>query len=169
MWKYKMINIRNADERDLQAITDIYNDAVLNTLAIWNEKTVDINNRRDWLKTREEMGYPVLVAVDNNKVCGYASHGPFRPFEGYRFSAEISIYIEKSERGKGIGKKLLGALINHAESNNIHVLIAGIESGNKASIALHKAFGFTTTGHMPEVGIKKGQWLDLVMMQRILR
>lgn len=164
-----MINIRNADERDLQAITDIYNDAVLNTLAIWNEKTVDINNRRDWLKTREEMGYPVLVAVDNNKVYGYASYGPFRPFEGYRFSAEISIYIEKSERGKGIGRKLLGALINHAVSNNIHVLIAGIESGNKASIALHKAFGFTTTGHMPEVGTKKGQWLDLVMMQRILR
>lgn len=163
-----MITIRTAEERDLAAITDIYNDAVENTLAIWNDKTVDIANRREWLKTRNQSGYPVLVADNNGKTVGYASYGPFRPFEGYKFSAEISIYIDKRERGKGIGKKLLGALISHAENNHIHVLIAGIEAGNKASIAIHKAFGFTTTGHMPEVGIKKGQWLNLLLMQRIL-
>ena len=109
-----------------------------------------------------------MVAEDDGKTVGYASYGPFRPFEGYRYSAELSIYIEKTERGKGIGKKLLGALITHAEKNHIHVLIAGIEAGNKASIAIHKAFGFTITGHMPEVGTKAGQWLNLVMMQRIL-
>lgn len=163
-----MITIRPAEERDLAAITDIYNDAVENTLAIWNDNTVDIANRREWLKTRNQSGYPVFVAVDNGKTVGYASYGPFRPFEGYRFSAEISIYVNKNERGKGIGKKLLAALIEHAQNNHIHVLIAGIEAGNKASIAIHKAFGFTTTGHMPEVGIKKGQWLNLLLMQRIL-
>ena len=163
-----MITIRPAEEHDLEAITDIYNDAVKNTLAIWNEKTVDLDNRREWLKTRNAAGYPVFVAEDNGKTVGYASYGPFRPFEGYRYSAEISIYIEKTERGKGIGKKLLGALITHAEQNHIHVLVAGIEAGNKASIAIHKAFGFTITGHMPEVGRKAGQWLNLVLMQRIL-
>lgn len=161
-----MIVIRNAEERDLSTITEIYNDAVKNTLAIWNEKTVSVDNRREWVQSRTTAGFPVLVAEDNGKTCGYASYGPFRPFEGYRFSAEISIYVEKREQGKGIGKKLLDCLINHAQTNNIHVLIAGIESNNKASITLHKAFGFTTTGYMPEVGIKNGQWLDLVIMQR---
>ena len=76
-----MITIRPAEERDLKAITDIYNDAVENTLAIWNEKTVDIDNRREWLKTRNAAGYPVFVAVDDGKTIGYASYGPFRPFE----------------------------------------------------------------------------------------
>lgn len=160
------MNIRQAHEQDLAAITDIYNDAVENTLAIWNEKLVDIANRRDWLNTRLAAGFPVFVADEDGKTLGYASYGPFRPFEGFRFSAELSIYVDKNARGKGLGKKLLKALIEHAKNNNIHVLIAGIEAGNAASIALHENFGFVETGRMPQVGFKHGQWLDLVMMQK---
>lgn len=160
------MNIRQAHEQDLAAITDIYNDAVENTLAIWNEKLVDIANRRDWHNTRLAAGFPVIVADEDGKTLGYASYGPFRPFEGFRFSAELSIYVDKNARGKGLGKKLLEALIEHAKKKNIHVLIAGIEAGNAASIALHENFGFVETGRMPQVGFKHGQWLDLVMMQK---
>lgn len=163
-----MTIIRNAEERDLDSIKDIYNDAVENTLAIWNEQTVDRENRKQWWETRLSAGFPVLVAEENGNTAGYASYGAFRPFEGYRFSAELSIYVDKMIRGKGIGKMLLAALIAHAKGNHIHMLIAGIEAGNKTSIALHEAFGFEKTGYMPEVGFKNGQWLDLVMMQKKL-
>jgi len=161
-----MVNIRDANQNDVEAITRIYNDAVENTLAIWNDQCVSVENRLQWLETRQKSGFPVLV-VDDGAVAGYASYGPFRPFDGYRFSAELSIYIDKKARGQGYGKKLLGALIEHASETDIHVLIAGIEATNTISIALHKAFGFEQTGYLPQVGFKKGQWLDLVFLQKI--
>ena len=168
MTQQATIHIRNAKEQDLHNILEIYNDAVLNTLAIWNEQIVDIENRREWLLARQKSGYPVLIADENGQTLGYASYGPFRPFEGDRFSAEISIYVHKNARAKGLGKQLLKQLIEHATHNNIHILIAAIEAGNHASIKLHQNFGFIETARMPEIGFKYGQWLDLVMLQRQL-
>ena len=81
--------IRDAVPADLPAIRDIYNDAVLNTLAIWNEQTVDLPNREQWFKARQQQGYPVLVIVDDANVpLGYASFGDWRPFEGFRHTVE---------------------------------------------------------------------------------
>lgn len=160
-----MATIRDANQNDVKAITRIYNDAVENTLAIWNDQLVSIENRSQWLETRQQSGFPVLV-VEDVAVAGFASYGPFRPFEGYRFSAELSIYIDKTARGRGYGKKLLGALVEHASRTDIHVLIAGIEAANAISISLHKALGFEQTGYLPQVGFKKGQWLDLVFFQK---
>ncbi|WP_280641516.1 GNAT family N-acetyltransferase [Bartonella tamiae] len=160
--------IRHAEEKDLNAITAIYNDAVEHTLAIWNEQKVSVDERITWWKKRQSAQYPVLVACDGEQLCGYASYGPFRPFEGYKFSAELSLYIDRRFRSQGIGKKLLRALIDHAKNNSIHVLIAGIESSNQASIGLHHHFGFEVTATMPEVGYKKGQWLNLILMQKTI-
>lgn len=160
--------VRDANEDDLPYITEIFNEAILNSNAIWSEHIVDIANRRSWLHERQKVGFPVLVAQMNGKIYGYASYGPFRQFPGYAHSSELSIYIHKDSRKKGIGKVLLAALIEKARDNNVHVLIAGIESENKASIALHEKLGFKVTGCMPQVGIKFGKWLDLVLMQLIL-
>ncbi|WP_425350229.1 N-acetyltransferase family protein [Phyllobacterium phragmitis] len=163
-----MPRIRHATEADLPAILAIYNDAVEHTTAIWNEKLVDLEDRRAWLKTRNESGFPVLVAERDGRTIGYASYGAFRPFDGYRHTAELSLYVDKSARGGGVGRLLLSELIEEAKRRNVHVLVAGIEAGNAASIGLHTSLGFKETGRLAEVGRKFDRWLDLVLMQRIL-
>lgn len=163
-----MIQIRPAVADDLDAILQIYNDAVTNTTAIWNDDPTDLAERTRWWSQRTDAGFPVLVATIDRAVVGYASYGPFRPFAGYRHSAELSIYVDAGRRGRGIGHRLLAALIENAENSGIHALLAGIEAGNAASIALHAAHGFVETGRLPEVGRKFGRWLDLVFMQRLL-
>ncbi|KOF22658.1 acetyltransferase [Ensifer adhaerens] len=161
--------IRQAREDDLPVICDIYNDAVANTTAIWNETIVDVANRSAWLKARSDVGYPVLVAVsDHGDVAGYASFGDWRPFDGYRHTVEHSVYVHRSCRGGGIGRQLMVALIAAAERLDKHVMVAGIESENAASIRLHQQLGFTETGRMREVGTKFGRWLDLTFMQLVL-
>ena len=160
--------IRDATQHDLPAIRDIYNDAVLNTTAIWNEQPVDLGNRQAWFSARHAQGYPILVAMENGEVTGYASYGDWRPFEGFRYSVEHSVYIRNDQRGKGLGPLLMAALIERARDGGKHVMVAAIESGNQASIRLHERLGFVTTGQMPQVGIKFGRWLDLTFMQLAL-
>ncbi|MGF6156789.1 L-amino acid N-acyltransferase YncA [Ensifer sp. KUDG1] len=162
--------IRAAIQDDLPIICDIYNDAVANTTAIWNDTLVDVANRTAWLKARTDAGYPVLVAVsDEGDVIGYASFGDWRAFDGYRHTVEHSVYVHKDRRGGGIGRKLMEALIAEAERLGKHVMIAGIESENAASIRLHAQLGFEDTGRLREVGTKFGRWLDLTFMQLVLQ
>ena len=161
--------IRDALPTDLPAIREIYNDAVLNTTAIWNEQLVDLGNRQAWLSARQSQGYPVLVIVDGEQnVLGYASFGDWRPFDGYRHTVEHSVYVRRDQRGNGLGPLLMSALIERARACGKHVMVAAIESGNAASIRLHERAGFVTTGQMPQVGIKFGRWLDLTFMQLVL-
>ncbi|MEI2299892.1 GNAT family N-acetyltransferase [Ensifer sp. MJa1] len=161
--------IRAATEGDLPAICEIYNDAVANTTAIWNETLVDVSNRAAWLKARADAGYPVLVAVsEDGDVVGYASFGDWRAFDGYRHTVEHSVYVHKDRRGGGIGRKLMIALVAEAERIGKHVMVAAIESENAASIHLHAQLGFAETGRMREVGTKFGHWLDLTFMQLVL-
>ena len=160
---------RQATEDDLPVICDIYNDAVANTTAIWNDTIVDVANRAAWLRARSDAGYPVLVAVaDSGDIVGYASFGDWRAFDGYRHTVEHSVYVHRKSRGGGIGRELMVALIAEAERLNKHVMVAGIESENAASIRLHQRLGFTETGRMREVGTKFGRWLDLTFMQLVL-
>ncbi|MCL6690883.1 N-acetyltransferase family protein [Pseudomonas sp. R3.Fl] len=160
--------IRDASPTDLGALRDIYNDAVLNTTAIWNEVAIDLDNRRAWLELRAQQGFPVLVAEDAGEVVGYASYGPWRAFDGFRETVEHSVYVRADQRGKGVGPQLMQALVDRARAQGLHVMVAAIESGNAASIRLHERLGFATTGQMPQVGQKFGRWLDLTFMQLIL-
>ena len=160
------MQIRDAHAGDIEAILAIYNDAVSNTLAIWNERTVDAANRAAWLADRQRAGYPVLVAIDaEGTVAGYASFGDWRPFEGFRHTVEHSVYVRADSRGAGIGKALMVELIARARGLRKHVMVAGIEAGNAGSIALHKQLGFEEVGLMRQVGTKFGAWLDLAFLQ----
>ena len=161
--------IRDALETDLPALRDIFNDAVLNTTAIWMDHTVDLANRQAWFAARAQQGYPILVAENaDGEVVGYASFGDWRPFDGFCHTVEHSVYIRADQRGKGLGPLLLAALIERAKACDKHVMVAAIESGNAASIRLHQRLGFAITGQMPQVGRKFGRWLDLTFMQLIL-
>lgn len=163
------MRIRDAGENDLGAILDIYNDAALNTTAIWNDACVTLENRRAWWLDRRSQGFPVLVAeLADGTTVGYASFGPFRAFDGYRFTVENSVYVHRDARGQGVGLVLMEALLERAKLQGFHIMIAAIEAGNASSIALHRKFGFVETGHMPEVGFKFGRWLDLLLMQKTL-
>ncbi|AKJ97449.1 MULTISPECIES: GNAT family N-acetyltransferase [Pseudomonas fluorescens group] len=159
-------HVRDAQPTDLPAIRDIYNDAVLNTTAIWNDAPVDLDNRQAWFAARHAQGYPVLVAVDGEaNVLGYASFGDWRPFDGFRHTVEHSVYVRSDQRGRGLGPLLMSALIERAKACGKHIMVAAIESGNGASIRLHERAGFVITGQMPQVGTKFGHWLDLTFMQ----
>ncbi|MDR0279401.1 MAG: GNAT family N-acetyltransferase [Paucimonas sp.] len=163
------LTLRDAVPADLPGIRDIYNDAVLNTTAIWNEQPVDLANRQAWFDGRAAQGYPIIVAVDGGgEVVGYASFGDWRAFEGFRHTVEHSVYIRADQRGNGLGPKLMEALIVRARQGGKHVMVAAIESGNGASIRLHERLGFKVTGEMPQVGVKFGRWLDLTFMQLVL-
>ncbi|MBN9434127.1 MAG: N-acetyltransferase [Bosea sp.] len=160
--------IRPAGEGDLAEILAIYNDAVVNTTAIWNDDVVDLDNRRAWFAARTAQGYPVLVAEEAGRVLGYGSYGDFRPFQGYRFTVENSVYVAAEARGKGAGAALLEGLVDHASAAGKHVMIAAITAGNEASVRLHARAGFVETGRLGEVGFKFGRFLDLVLMERRL-
>jgi len=160
------MQVRDAAAGDIDGIVAIYNDAVLHTTAIWNEKTVDAANRAAWLADRQRVGYPVLVAIDDGgAVAGYASFGDWRAFDGYRHTVEHSVYVRKDCRGAGIGKTLMVALIDRARRIGKHVLVAGIDAKNAGSIEMHKKLGFEEVGLLKEVGTKFGAWLDLSFLQ----
>ncbi|MBS7662190.1 N-acetyltransferase [Pseudomonas lalucatii] len=162
-------SIRDARVADLPAILAIYNDAVRHSTAIWNDAPVDLANRRAWFDARTLQGYPILVAEDGQgAVLGYATFGDWRPFAGFRHSVEHSLYVRTDQRGQGLGPALLAALIERARACGKHVMVAAIESGNDASIRLHRRLGFVISGQMPQVGCKFGRWLDLTFMQLIL-
>jgi phosphinothricin acetyltransferase len=160
--------IRPATEGDLPAITAIYNAAVRDTTAIWNETLVDVENRRAWHAARRAQGYPVLVADLGGTVAAYGSFGDFRAFDGYRHTVEHSVYVAAEARRQGIASALVTALVAEAGALGKHVMVAGIAADNEGSIALHARLGFIETGRMPEVGRKFGRWLDLVLMQKVL-
>jgi phosphinothricin acetyltransferase len=160
--------IRDAVESDFPEILAITNDAILNTTAVWTLTPATLEQRLAWWRDRAAAGFPVLVAAEGETVLGFASYGAFRPFEGYLHTVEHSIYVAAAARGRGTGRALLSALIDHAAAAKKHVMVAGIEAGNEVSLKLHAALGFVETGRMREVGRKFDRWLDLAFMQRML-
>ncbi|MFI8316844.1 GNAT family N-acetyltransferase [Kosakonia cowanii] len=159
------MSIRYAVKEDCAAIAAIYNHAVINTAAIWNDQTVDADNRIAWFEARALLGYPVIVSEENGVVTGYASFGDWRAFDGFRHTVEHSVYVHPEHQGKGLGLALMERLIEEAKRIGKHVMVAGIEAQNQGSIHLHQKLGFTITGQMPQVGTKFGRWLDLTFMQ----
>jgi L-amino acid N-acyltransferase YncA len=145
------LTLRDAQADDLPAIRDIYNDAVLNTLAIWNEQTVDLANRLAWFEARQAQGYPILVALNAaGQVLGYASFGDWRPFEGFRHTVEHSVYIHHRQRGLGVGGLLLSALIERARGCGKHVMVAAIEAATPPRFACTSGWVSPSTDRCPK-------------------
>ena len=111
-------------------------------------------------------GLPYLVAEDGPRVLGFAYCNWFKPRPAYRFSAEDSVYLSQQAQGTGLGRALLAELMAQAQAIGMRKLIAVIgDSGNAASIGLHRAVGFTDVGVLKSCGWKFGQWRDVVMME----
>jgi phosphinothricin acetyltransferase len=157
--------VREAVEADFDAITAIYNEVLTNSTAIYNDRRATVADRIAWWKTRQEQGYPVLVAIIENAVAGFSSFGDFRTWPGYRFTVEGTIHVDASARGQGVGTELLNALVAHARNLGKHIMIAGVDAENVASLRFLERFGFERVAHLREVGYKFGRFLDLVFLQ----
>jgi L-amino acid N-acyltransferase len=162
------VAIRLADENDLESILEIYNDAILNTTAVYQYKIHTLEMRKKWFADKQEARHPVFVATINNKVAGFVTYGNFRAWPAYKYTVEHSVYVHPGFRQRGVAKKLLAIIIETAKQNDIHALVAGIDADNTISIQLHKQFNFKEVGKIKEAGYKFGKWLDLTFMQLLL-
>jgi phosphinothricin acetyltransferase len=161
-----MLTIRRATTDDLGAITEIYNEAILQTTATFDTDQKAIKEQATWF-TRHDAKHPILVAELDGFVVGWASLSNWSDRKAYAGTAEASLYVEEEHQGRGIGKKLLQALIQEGQKVGLHTVIARITEGNVVSISLFEHEGFQNIGVMKEVGQKFGRLLDVYMMQKI--
>jgi L-amino acid N-acyltransferase YncA len=161
--------IRASRPEDLPAIQEIYAHHVLHGLASFEispPEVEELARRRDDVLAR---GLPHLVALRDGRICGYAYAAPYRPRPAYRYTVENSVYIAPDQVGRGVGRALLGRLIELCEAAGYRQMVAVIgDRGNGPSIGLHAALGFAQVGLLPSVGLKLGRWVDIVIMQRAL-
>jgi L-amino acid N-acyltransferase len=163
-----VIEVREAAPADLEAMLTIYNDAVVNTTAVYDYAPRSPEAQTTWFESKRNQRHPVLVAVAGQTVVGFTSYGPFRPWPAYQHTVENAIYIAPGHRGRGIGTQLLRPLITIAQQRGYHAMVAGIDATNEASLRLHRKLGFEQVGHFRQVGWKFERWLDLVFLERLL-
>lgn len=164
-----MSTIRPSLDADLAAIAAIYGHHVLHgtgTFETVPPTEAEMAARRADVLAK---GLPWLVVEEAGQVVGYAYCQWFKPRPAYRFSAEDSIYLHPDAAGRGLGLQLLTALAEQAQQAGLRKLIAVIgDSGNIASIALHRRLGFEQAGVIRACGWKFGRWLDIVLMEKPL-
>ncbi|MFL6514276.1 MAG: GNAT family N-acetyltransferase [Chthoniobacterales bacterium] len=160
--------IRRATVADAAAIAAIYNEAIATTTATFDTDPKTAEERIRWLNSHDER-HPILVADTNGTVVGWASLTAWSDRTAYDDTAETSFYVHSAYRGRGIGRKLQEALLEQAERNKFHTLIARISDGSSESLHLHETTGFTRIGTMKEVGRKFGKLIDVHILQKMLR
>jgi len=161
--------VRNANAKDLPAVLEIVNQAILHTTANYNYDPQTLAEQQSWLQQKQSHGFPIIVAEQAGKIVGFGTYGTFREKMGYRFTVEHSVYVFDGFSGNGIGRLLLETLINLAKNQGLHVMIGAIDAENKGSIAFHEKFGFTDCGVIKQAAFKFDRWLDLQFMQLILK
>ncbi len=163
------VSLRPVVAGDMAAIQRIYAHHVLTGYASFEETPPDVVEiTRRWTALTDA-GLPYICAVERDQVLGYAYAGPYRPRSAYRFCVEDSIYLAPDAVGRGIGRALLTALIARCTEIGKRQMIAVIgDSGNLASIELHRACGFRAVGTFTAIGFKHGRWVDSALMQRAL-
>jgi len=156
------------DEHGSQ-ILDILNEAIISSTALYDYVPRPPESMAGWFKAKEAGRFPVIGAEDQTgRLMGFASYGTFRAWPAYKYSVENGVYVHKDYRGKGIGLALMQQLIKAAAGQQYHTIVAGIDTENIASIALHRKLGFIEAGTIRQAGFKFGRWLDLGFYQLIL-
>ena len=159
-----LYKIRLAEPGDAEAIRAIRNDAIAHSASTWTTEPVSPAAGQAWLADNLARR-SAYVAEAGGEVIGFANWAPWRPKDGYRHTVENSVYLSAGHQGRGLGARLLQALIEGAAGSGAHVMMACIEAGNARSVALHERLGFELVGTAREVGTKFGRWLDLTMMR----
>jgi L-amino acid N-acyltransferase YncA len=154
--------IRPATIDDLGEILRIYNDAIRDTTATWDEAPWSVERRREWWESEhvDDRAAPVLVAEVDGQFAGFAYLSKMSNKSGWRFTREDTIYLDPRHQGNGVGRKLLGALLDLAKERGLRTIVASITAENAASIALHRRLGFELVGSIHNAGYKFDRWLD---------
>lgn len=160
--------IKPCDRTHVAAIREIFNEVILGSTALFEYEPRSLASVTAWLASKQTEGLPVLGCFSGETLLGFASYGTFRPFAAYRLTVEHSVYVHAEHRGCGVGRALLASMIEEASFRGLHLMVAGIESTNRASIELHKRFGFAHAGTIHEAGHKFGRWLDLDLYEKKL-
>jgi L-amino acid N-acyltransferase len=163
------IALRDAQKSDLAAIIEIYNESVANSTATFEQMTATTENRTEWFEIHGKSHHPLIVAESpDRKIQGYCSLSQFQKNTGYRATAELSIYVDKNCRRRGVATLLMNEILGRAKGLGFHAIISSISSENEASIVLHEKFGFKKVGHLKEVGFKFSRWHDTSYYELIL-
>lgn len=156
-------------ERHAAAILEIFNEAIVNSTALYDYKPRPLEAMAAWFQTKKTGGFPVIGVEDSaGTLLAMGSYGAFRAFPAYKYTVEHSVYVHKDHRGQGLGRVVMQHLIATARKNNLHAMMGGIDAANVGSIALHERLGFRHVGTLPQVGFKFGGWLDLAFYQLLL-
>ena len=154
--------IRRAREQDIAALTDIYNYEILHSDSTFAITPKTEKERLEWLREHNIDNHPLIVAVDSDKVIGYASLSPYRNMEAYRGTVELSVYVHREHRGRGVGEELCRHIIDMARRDSMTLTVVSvITSDNQRSISLHEKLGFEFCGELKNVGIKNGKLLSI--------
>jgi L-amino acid N-acyltransferase YncA len=159
--------IRPATLADAEIICTIYNQGIEDRLATLETEQRTPAERREWLAARGPR-HPVLVAEVDGVVVGWASLNVFNTRPAYRHVADVSVYVERSWRGRGVGRRLLAHLADGARTLGYHKLVLAAFPFNHAGMALYKRLGFRTVGTYREQGELDGRWVDVIVMERLL-
>ena len=162
------VSLRAAQVSDAEAIAVIYNYEVETSTATFDLVPRSIDAQREWITARSG-AFSALVADDSAAgVIGFAALSTYRDRAGYRTTVENSVYVHRDHQRRGVGRLLLGALLEVARDSGFHTVIARIDSQSSGSLALHESLGFVVVGVERQIGRKFGRWLDSVIMQKML-
>jgi phosphinothricin acetyltransferase len=156
--------VRGARPGDLPAIFEIYNHEVLHGTATFDTEPRVAGRDDGWLTDRDGERHPVLVAELDGDVLGWASLSPWSTRGAYARTAEGSVYVHAEQRGRGLGRLLLAAILERARGAGIGVVLARIAEANAASVRLFEGFGFAHIGTQRRCGEKFGRILDVELM-----
>lgn len=157
------LTIRKAEQKDLEAVLAIYNDEVVNGISNLDIHPKTPEQGREWFSRYNKENHPLLVAeAEDGHIAGYASLGRFREKEAYCSTVELSVYVARQDREHGVATQLLKEILEEARRDpRTHLVVSVITSVNRASIELHKKFGFVFCGRFHEVGTKLGHYVDI--------
>ena len=159
--------VRDAAPGDAATIATIYNQGILDRIATLETEERTPEERLQWLAARGPR-HPVLVVEVEGSVVGWGSLNQFNPRQAYDFVADFSVYVERQWRGKGVGSTLLRSLINRAQQLDYHKIVLSAFPWNNAGMALYEKHGFRLVGIYKEQGLLDGNWVDTVIMEKIL-
>src|ERR1700675_2649649 len=146
--------IENASRDDVPEILAIYNEVIRNSTAVYTDVELTEERGNAWFGAKVGSGFPFIVARDASGIAGFGSFGDFRAWPCYRHTVEHSVHVRADRRGRGIGRALVSRLVERADRMGKHVMVAGIDAENVASIAMHARLGFARVAHFHEVGRK---------------
>lgn len=160
--------VRDAIEKDVNSINNIYNYEVLNGVATFDTEPKTYEERLEWLNHHSSK-YPCIVVEKDGKTLAWGSLTQYSTRKAYDGTCEISIYVDKESRGMGLGKIIIAELLERAKNNGIHVILSRVAGENEASKALHINFGFELVGILKEVGYKFDRYIDVNFYQKLIK